>query len=231
MRRYWGDGSKFVCGVEFLADRKDCLVYSIGSSEHDGFERGILAAAPHCEVHTFDPTSSADAMRARSTAAGYRFHLVGLGSRARSSTGGTLGAGPLRTLQEIMADLGHAGRTLDILKIDCEGCEWFTLREQVFAPMRSGALAVGQLQVELHLLRGQLRPLPAIAKLFEDADAAGLRVFHKERNAWCGAWKVCLEYSLVSAEWARHVFHRTHCPDSVATPAELGDVRAQLDCD
>jgi hypothetical protein len=33
-------------------------------------------------------------------------------------------------------------------------------------------------------------PLPAITALFEDADAAGLRVFHKERNQWgCKGYK------------------------------------------
>jgi Methyltransferase domain len=48
---YYGDGPKFVCGTEFLK-QKDCLVYSLGSFQQDGFERAILARAPNCEVRT-----------------------------------------------------------------------------------------------------------------------------------------------------------------------------------
>jgi Methyltransferase domain len=47
---YYGDGPKFMCGVEYLAQKQDCLVYSIGSAYNDGFEQGLLAIAPNCEV-------------------------------------------------------------------------------------------------------------------------------------------------------------------------------------
>jgi Methyltransferase domain len=47
---YYGDGPKFVCGLEFLRNKTDCLVYSIGSNQEDGFERGVLKVAPNCEV-------------------------------------------------------------------------------------------------------------------------------------------------------------------------------------
>ncbi|KAG5189550.1 methyltransferase domain-containing protein [Tribonema minus] len=228
---YWGDGPKFMCGIEFLVDRRDCLVYSIGSHEEDGFEQGILKVAPHCEVHTFDPTSDPKIMAAMSAKGGYHFHLMGLGSQAQSDAGEVLVHGPLKTLQEIMAQLGHTGRTLDVFKIDCEGCEWDTMSAQLFGPMSKGELKVGQLQIELHLSGTPAKPLRTIQHFFEAADTAGLRVFHKERNQWgCLGWK-CLEYAFVSAEWARHVFHRTHCPDGVADPAELGTLHANLDCD
>eukprot|EP00953_Heterococcus_sp_UTEX-ZZ885_P005443 3406-Heterococcus_DN1.PRE.2 len=47
---YYGDGPKFVCGMEFLTDKADCLVYSIGSRAEDGFELDLLSRAPNCEV-------------------------------------------------------------------------------------------------------------------------------------------------------------------------------------
>jgi Methyltransferase domain len=47
---YYGDGPKFVCGLAFLRNKTDCLVYSIGSNQEDGFERGVLKVAPNCEV-------------------------------------------------------------------------------------------------------------------------------------------------------------------------------------
>jgi Methyltransferase domain len=47
---YYGDGPKFVCGMEFLTEKADCLVYSIGSRAEDGFELDLLSRAPNCEV-------------------------------------------------------------------------------------------------------------------------------------------------------------------------------------
>jgi Methyltransferase domain len=46
----FGDGSKFMCGAEYLALKNDCLVYSIGSAYDDGFEQALLQIAPNCEV-------------------------------------------------------------------------------------------------------------------------------------------------------------------------------------
>ena len=59
-------------------------------------------------------------MAARSAAGKYKFHLQGLGSAAQSKHGQVLKGGPLKTLQETMQQLKHTGRTIDILKIDCE---------------------------------------------------------------------------------------------------------------
>ena len=40
--------------------------------------------------------------------------------------GGTYGnlTGPLLPLDRIVKRLGHVGRRIDVLKVDCEGCEW-----------------------------------------------------------------------------------------------------------
>jgi hypothetical protein len=54
---YYGDGPKFVCGMEFLSEKADCLVYSIGSRAEDGFELDLLNRAPNCEV-SFSAASS-----------------------------------------------------------------------------------------------------------------------------------------------------------------------------
>ncbi|KAG5190733.1 methyltransferase domain-containing protein [Tribonema minus] len=227
---YWGDGPKFVCGTEYLRDKPDCLVYSIGSSTTDSFELGLLAVAPNCEVHTFDPTVSAEVMAEKSAAGHYQFHLMGLGSQQQSDANVMLDRGPLKTLQEMMQELGHVGRTIDVFKIDCEGCEWSTLQDQLMKPMRHGDLKIGQMQIEVHLAPLGKKPLPGIISFFEDADAAGLRVFHKERNHWgCDGYR-CLEYAFVSAEWSRHVFHKTTCPYSVKDASQLGALHATLDC-
>jgi Methyltransferase domain len=81
----------------------------------------LLCDSTHTpQVHTFDPTVNAKVMAARSAAGKYKFHLQGLGSAAQSKHGQVLKGGPLKTLQETMQQLKHTGRTIDILKIDCE---------------------------------------------------------------------------------------------------------------
>ena len=80
---------------------------------------------------------------------------------------------------------GHTHRTIHVLKIDCEGCELDVLEAQVFTPMQNKQLKIGQLQAELHLdAKHGSTTYPRLAAFFAAADAAGLRIFHKERNQW-----------------------------------------------
>jgi hypothetical protein len=40
----------------------------------------------------------------------------------------------------------------------------------------------------------------------------------------------CVEYAAVSADWARQVFHMTHCP-GVGLPSDLGNLHVKPQCD
>ena len=53
----------------------------------------------------------------------------------------------LRTLSDIREMLGHEQRQVDVLRLDCEGCEWGVLKQ--LACSDDSAL-VDQLMVELH---------------------------------------------------------------------------------
>jgi Methyltransferase domain len=129
-----GDGPKWACDPHRLAlprarssaggggtPREKCLVYSIGSNGNYIFEDGLvrLLGAGTCEIHVFDLAK--DYTR-RNDAANKSifFHHWGLGS-SYSKAGRTEGHSFL-TLQETMQKLGHANRTIDIFKIDCEKC-------------------------------------------------------------------------------------------------------------
>jgi Methyltransferase domain len=59
-------------------------------------------------------------MAQRSKAGFYHFHMIGLGSQEQMDKGEILQNGPIKTLQQVMTELGHEGRTIDIFKIDCE---------------------------------------------------------------------------------------------------------------
>ena len=94
--------------------------------------------------------------------------------------------------RSMMKQLNHTGRSIDLLKIDCEGCEWQSLPD-IFDAKHAEAMKVDQLQIELHGGEKEM-----INILFRKADAAGMRIMHKERNQWgCNGYK-CLEYAFVS---------------------------------
>jgi Methyltransferase domain len=111
----FGDGPKFVCGVDLLAAQNgNCLVYSVGSSNHIDFEVSVKTLLG-CEVHTFDPTLSRPFVGDKYST----FHPWGLGDDGEEETfrGKTFTS---RSLQTIYEELGHHNRKIDILKIDCE---------------------------------------------------------------------------------------------------------------
>jgi hypothetical protein len=202
-RRAYGDGPKFMCGVDTL--QPPCLVYNVGSYNQVGFERA-LHNLTRCEIHTFDPTL-ADPYTGGAYSA---FHPIALGSVL--GTFGTNKGLKGKSLAEIMSELGHTGRRLDVLKVDCEGCEFAAFRP-VFEALKQRTLSIGQLLLEVHVY-GLKRPEIAQGGLyafFKEADDAGLRVFSKERNGWgCNGYR-CVEFAFVDERQACSAFISTHC--------------------
>jgi hypothetical protein len=198
-RRYeaFGDGPKFVCGIDLLASKKgDCLVYSVGSFNQVDFEVSVKEYLG-CETHTFDPIIDTFVGDEYAT-----FHQWGLGEDGKneSAMGFEYTAMSLETIYQ---KLGHKKekRKIDILKIDCEACEW-TVMPPIFAAIASGNLVVDQIQIEVHNSRKSLTE-KTVKAFFEAADAAKMRIFHKERNHWgCGGWS-CLEYAFASESFLR----------------------------
>ena len=130
-----------------------------------------------CEVHSFDPTGSTMAghMQHAHPSGRVHFHPWGLSSElphrcersaigssvlreeleTRRRSGGTYGnlTGPLYSLDRIVRKLGHSGRRISLLKIDCEGCEWDAMHHLA---MQSGSgpgvlSFVDAIYLELHL--------------------------------------------------------------------------------
>ena len=63
------------------------------------------------------------------------YHKFGLGTDE----------GTFKSLKTVVSMLGHNNRTIDIFKIDCEGCEWSTANHWFEAD-----ITLRQIQVELH---------------------------------------------------------------------------------
>jgi Methyltransferase domain len=123
-----GDGPKWVCDPLRLSARakepmNKCLVYSVGCNGNYAFEDGLvdLLGAGVCEIHVFDVKPIYGRPKDDVTK-GIHFHGWGLTSSYEKDSQ----ANPMReflTLQETMEKLGHVGRTIDVFKIDCEGCK------------------------------------------------------------------------------------------------------------
>jgi hypothetical protein len=46
-----GDGGKFVCGVERVLHRPDCVIYSLGVNDESSFEAALLSRSSTCRMY------------------------------------------------------------------------------------------------------------------------------------------------------------------------------------
>ena len=170
-----GDGGKWICNPRRLRAR--CLVYSIGSYNDYGFEEAILKdITKDCEVHVFDHT-----VEDPSPPPNVYFHPWGLAA---------VDDGPMKSLRDIVDLLGHNGRTINIFKIDCEGCEWRTFRSW----FEAGVL-FEQILIEVHA--GTTRPAenPVAKQFMQTMFNNDMMIFHKEPNELTAGDRFCVEYS------------------------------------
>lgn len=144
-----GDGPKWTCNPHRINsattsipmetrqsdNNNDCLIYSIGSNGEYDFEEGLLqelgggdasalqsmsSMSSKCEIHVFD---FGGYQRPDDTARNIHYHQWGLeGVEEKSKI-----KRKMMSFPDIVKTLGHEKRTIDILKIDCEGCEWYVM--------------------------------------------------------------------------------------------------------
>jgi len=196
----FGDGPKFVCGVDVIAAKgKDCLVYSVGSNNRIEFETAVHDAMG-CDIHVFDPTVAKNDFIGGHISTFYQWRL-GIDGRREG-----------KSVETIMKELGHVNRKIDILKIDCEGCE-YDVMPVLFDQMAEGKIAIDQILIEMHTVCGR-RNAKDIKDLFAGVDKAKMRIFHKERNNWgCDGYK-CVEYAFVSESFLSEANKAIVCPTS-----------------
>jgi hypothetical protein len=102
-----------------------------GSNNQFDFEENLHARL-RCETHTFDPTVEENKAQAHVTT----FHQLGLVMEAKSDRQRFLSIGQTLDL------LAHANRTIDIFKIDCEGCEYSLFDQGFFDALRVRSVKV-----------------------------------------------------------------------------------------
>lgn len=198
-----GDGGKWVCNPGELAKKPTCLVYSIGSNNKFDFESALLdKVSKNCEIHVFDHTVSTLRLVSKQRKP-WRVHFHQIGLAATTSRDGGVG---FKSLSDMVRDLGHVGRTIDIFKIDCEGCEWMTFASWFDAPVK-----ISQILVEVHqgtvVSEGRYSEddddeaaakFPPAKRFFQRLHDENFAIFHKEANIqWTAFENLCLEFALV----------------------------------
>ncbi|KAF9241795.1 methyltransferase domain-containing protein [Melanogaster broomeanus] len=208
-----GDGGKWFCGVERIARKKNCVMYSFGVNGESSFEADIMKAAPGCEVYGYDfsvnsfgPEIEQDPdLKSRA-----HFYAYALGSKDTHSPADNPKTYTLRTLMELN---GHD--FIDVLKIDIEGHEFDSL--EVFIDSFHGApLPFGQLQLEVHAFAHTEWGVDfaKFLKWWEKLEGAGLRPFFSEANLvyinlFRGVCPCLVEYSFINTR-GNHEFISYH---------------------
>jgi hypothetical protein len=174
-----GDGPKYVCDPHRLLQYDDCLVYSIGSRGKYEFEDGLAKLLnKHCEIHVFDPNKSFGRPN-DDTKNNIHYHAWGLKSSYDTSANlARWGKGlEFLSLQDTLQRLGHTKRRIDIFKIDCEGCEWTSMKDWL-----SPTIDVRQILVETHLTEKDKPRHVKPSEFFQAFMTRGFVPFSKEAN-------------------------------------------------
>lgn len=91
------------------------------------------------------------------------------------------------SLSQTMKILGHTDKVLDILKIDCEGCEWKTFKDWL-----GERIVARQVLIEVHR-----SPAPFARNFFNKMKEQGYVIFHKEPNLPGCPSGDCIEYGFL----------------------------------
>jgi len=171
-----GDGGKWVCGLEQIAQQPSCVIYSVGINGESSFEAELLKSAPHCELWGYDYSVlefGPEVEHDHTLLPRAHFHAYALGG-VDSYGPGT--KPPFYTLPTLMKINGHS--FIDILKIDIEAFEFHVLVD-VIKQFKGKPLPFGQLQIEIHAWNKSFKD---VLHWWEALEEAGLRPFWTEPN-------------------------------------------------
>eukprot|EP01083_Nonionella_stella_P042811 115561_1 len=109
-------------------DFNDCIVYSIGVSQKNQFD--VKMGELGCKVYSFDCTVNYDHHMAENV----EFYPWCIGAHFGDKYKldfETVENSKIMSIIEIMDSLGHSEKAIDVLKVDCEGCEWSLMNDLV----------------------------------------------------------------------------------------------------
>lgn len=173
-----GDGGKFVCDPDAIVRAgPSCLVVSIGSNGDPSFERAVYDLNPECTIHTYDHTLN-PLKRSRLLVSMPSTNLPAIcvdgrcppklpggmprawsnpeqtrWKKANATWGDaqrvlTLFEEPFEATQQQLRR--YTGRTVHVLKMDCDGCEFKALPRWLNGKGRTRGICTDQILFELH---------------------------------------------------------------------------------
>lgn len=192
------DGHKYSCGLNAI--KSSPIIYSFGSDQRQDFELEILDLRPDAKIFVFEIDQSLMVpVNQRKNAISY--NNLGLGypnSIQRNDAGFIENAGNLKNFSSIMHSFGHA--YVDLIKIDCEGCEWDFLEKEGNILSR-----VGQILIEVHsnvpekVFNSKAKNLISFV---DGMEKYNMRLYHKEPNLSNPVGiKCCTEFSFIQHDW------------------------------
>jgi hypothetical protein len=196
-----------------------CVIYSIGSNGDFQFEVGVqeLLGSETCEIHIFD---MGDYEKEMPKGLNLHFHHWGITNADQGTVGSSstdesqnqkrpsqaFYEGSLqkklsrwfgfrqetfKTFEETVRTLGHENLpAIDILKIDCEGCEWDVYKDW----FNKDIPPINQILVEVHR-----SPKDKVIDFFDDMYNEGYATFHKEFNTQYARGN-CVEYAFMKLD-------------------------------
>ena len=173
----FGDGGKWVCDAFALKDRgKECHIISIGSNNEFSFEEAIHNLNPLCKISVLDHTVDNP-----NPPSYVKYFSLGLGKLDRDS---------LVTLDTAFEKAGILkNQTVDIVKIDCEGCEYDVYRQFI-----DTSYEISQILIEIHF-----KDIMSVHKMFQDMTESKYVIFHKEPNIMHASGN-CVEYGFLNSK-------------------------------
>ena len=171
----------------------DSVVYSIGVGEDISWDLAMIERFG-VHIHAFDPTPKSIAW-IKSQQLPDKFHLHEFGvatfdgvarfavprpgfasysmNDARNSPSTSVVEAPVRRLTSLMEIAGHAGRRIDVLKMDVEGAEI-----DVIEKFPSMGVEVDQFLVEFHHTVGNLAQVASTRRAIQTLNQCGFRLFY-----------------------------------------------------
>ena len=192
------DGHKYSCGLNAIKSAP--IIYSFGSDQRQDFELEILDLRPDAKIFVFEIDQSLMVpVNQRKNSISY--NNLGLGypnSVQRNDAGFIENAGNLKNFSSIMHSFGHT--YVDLIKIDCEGCEWDFLEREGNILSR-----VGQILIEVHSnVPEKVFNVKAksLISFVDDMEKHNMRLYHKEPNLSNPVGiKCCSEFSFIQRDW------------------------------
>ena len=159
------DGGWNICLDDFK-NGESVVVYSVGISDDYSFDMEF-SSVTNALVFGFDHTVN----HQHKLGDNFYFYKCGIGSPDVSSYGMT----PPPSL--IMKELGHS--SIDILKIDCEGCEWLITEDRSFLKALKKCRI---LAIEFHIHPATHFTPERFIRLYELIVQNGFKLYHKTLN-------------------------------------------------